>query len=96
MKKSRLNKGFAVPRIGLGGRLALLWWDNLDIDAQTSSPNHINTLVNQDGVVWSFIGFYGHHETSRRGESWDLLCHLNTLFFSLPWLLLGDGGMKFY
>ena len=29
MKKSRLNKGFAVPRIELGGRLALLWWPNL-------------------------------------------------------------------
>ena len=95
MKKLRLNKGFTIPRIGLGGRLALLWWDNLDIDAQTSSPNHINTLVNQDGVIWRFIGFYGHHETSRRGESWDLLCHLNTLF-SLPWLSLGDSGMKFY
>ena len=55
MKKSWLNKGFAVPRIGLGGRLALLWWDNLDIDAQTSSPNHINTLVNQDDVVWRLL-----------------------------------------
>ena len=50
-RKLRLNKGFAIPRSGLGGGLALLWWDNLDIDVRSSSPNHIDALVNQDGVV---------------------------------------------
>lgn len=56
-RKLRLNKGFAVPRIGLGGGLALLWWDNLDIDVQSSSPNHINALVKQDGVVLALYWF---------------------------------------
>lgn len=88
-RKLNFQNGFEVPRIGLGGGLALLWWDNVDVDVQTSSPHHINALINQNGVIWRFTGFYGHPDTSRRSESWELMRQLNTLF-SLPWLLLGD------
>ena len=61
----------------------------VDVDIQTSSSHHIDALIKQEGVVWRFTGFYGHPETSRRGESWDLLRQLHASF-SLPWLLLGD------
>ena len=81
--------GFAVPRIGLAGGLALLWQDGVDVDIQTSSSHHIDALIKQKGVVWRLTGFYGHPETSRRGESWDLLRQLYASF-SLPWLVLDD------
>ena len=81
--------GFAVPRIGLGGGLALLWRDGVDVDIQTSSSHHIDALIKQEGVAWRFTGFYGHPITSRRRESWDLLRQLHASF-SFPWLLLGD------
>lgn len=72
-RKLNFQNGFEVPRIGLGGGLALLWWDNVDVDVQTSSPLHIDALINQNSVVWRFTGFCGHPKTSQRGESWDLL-----------------------
>lgn len=81
--------GFAIPRIGLARGLALLWLDGVDVDIQTSSSHHIDTLIKQEGVVWHLIGFYEHPKTSRRGKSWDLLRQLHASF-SLPWLLLGD------
>lgn len=34
-KKLELTTGFAVPKIGLGGGLALLWEDSVDLDIQT-------------------------------------------------------------
>lgn len=58
-KKLGLNKGFSVSRIGLGGGLVLLWWDNVDV--QTSSPYYIDALVDQEVVICRFMGFYGHH-----------------------------------
>jgi len=60
-KKLGLNKGFAVSRIGLGGGLVMLLWDNVDIDVQNSSPYYIDALVNQEVVVWRFTDFHGHH-----------------------------------
>ena len=72
-RKLDFQLGFEVPIVGLGGGLALLWCDNVDIDIQTSSPHHIDALLNQNGIVWRFTGFYGHPETLKRGESWDLM-----------------------
>ena len=45
-RKINFQQGCEVPRIGLEGGLALLWRDNLDIDVQTSSPHHIDALIN--------------------------------------------------
>ena len=88
-RKINFQQGCEVPRIGLGGGLALLWRDNVDIDVQTSSPHHIDALINQNGVVWRITGIYGHPETARRGESWELQLQLNAAI-SLPWFLIRD------
>ncbi|XP_075662915.1 uncharacterized protein LOC142632377 [Castanea sativa] len=88
-RKIEFKQGFEVPRVGLGGGLTLLWRDNVEIDVQTSSPHHIDALINQNGVVWCFTGFYRHPETSKRGESWELMRHLHASH-SLPWFLNGD------
>ena len=88
-RKLDFQLGFEVPIVGLGGGLALLWCDNVDIDIQTSSPHHIDALLNQNSIVWRFTGFYGHPETSKRGESRDIMRQLHTSH-SLPWFLIGD------
>lgn len=67
-KKFDFTAGFAVPRIGVGGGLALLWADCMDLDIQTFSSHHIDALINQDGIVPRFTGFYEYLETLRRGE----------------------------
>ena len=82
-RKVEVTNGFAVLRIGLGGGLALLWRNGVDVDIQTSSSYHIDALIKQEGVVWRLTVFYGHLETSRRRESWDLLRQLHASF-SLP------------
>ena len=40
-----------VPRIGFGGGLALLWVDSVDLDILIFSSHHIDTIINQEGVV---------------------------------------------
>ena len=45
-KKLDFTTGFVVLKIGLGGVLALLWADCVDLDIQTSSLHHIDALVN--------------------------------------------------
>ena len=48
-------------------------------------------MVKEQGsnLCWRFTGFYGHPESHRRYESWQLLAFLNSQF-QLPWLCLGD------
>ena len=45
-RKIDFQQGCEVPQVGLEGGLALLWRDNVDIDVQTSSPHHIDALIN--------------------------------------------------
>ena len=44
-RKLEVTDGFTVPRIGLGGGLAMLWCNGVDVDIQTSSSYHIDTLI---------------------------------------------------
>ena len=84
-----MTQGLDVPHIGLGGGLALLWHENIDLAIKTYSPHHMNTLISFEGVEWCFTSIYGHPVIARRGESWELLCHLHARM-SYPWLLMGD------
>ena len=61
------------------------------MDVQTFSPHHIDVIVTEvhNNRTWRFTGFYGHPETSKRGESWRLLEELSTRS-NLPWLYMGD------
>ena len=45
-KKLDFTTGFVVLRIWLGGVLALIWADCVDLDIQTSSLHHIDALIN--------------------------------------------------
>ena len=68
-EKLKMTEGLDVPRNGLGGGLALLWHENIDLAVKTYSPHHIDALVTFEGVEWSFTSVYGHLVTVRRGES---------------------------
>lgn len=64
LKRSLLwNKGMEVPRIGLGGGLALLWQDHIDLMVLIRDPYHIDALLLQERILWRFTDFYGHRET---------------------------------
>lgn len=66
---------FAVDRIGLSGRLAILWNNETQVDVRNFSRYHINMGIGTEGGVGSFrlTLFYGQPIAGRRHESWRLL-----------------------
>ena len=81
---------FFVQRENRGGGLVLYWKNDIEVEVESSSLSHIDTVINKNsGKAWRFTDFYGNPETHRRSESWDLLRRLHGRN-SLPWLCVGD------
>ena len=81
---------FFVERNNRGGGLALYWKNSLDLHVESSSKNHIDSIINKGrGEAWRFTGFYGEPATHRRSEAWNCLRLLNNSL-QLPWLCAGD------
>jgi hypothetical protein len=80
-----------VDCVGKSGGLTLLWGDDLDVEIQNYSRRHINAKISSPSLseAWKFTGLYGNPEAGKRGESWDLIRHLNTMD-PIPWVCLGD------
>lgn len=70
---------------------ALLWSREIDLEIMSYTKNHIDVVIKETNsdFKWRFNGFYGHPETHKRCESWNLLAFLNSQYH-LPWLCLGD------
>ncbi|XP_075654591.1 uncharacterized protein LOC142624738 [Castanea sativa] len=81
---------FIVPRKKLGGGLALLWNNDLNLHVRTFSPWHIDAVVNL-GIddAWRLMGFYRAPKAANREDSWSVLQHLASQFV-LPWVFVGD------
>lgn len=75
IKSLNFDYCFTVASASLSGGLALLWNENLDLCIRSYSSRHISAhikcLDNQCQCL--IIGFYGHPETAKRGESWSLV-----------------------
>ena len=70
--------------------LALLWKvDEVTIDTQTYSPNHIDVRVHTYDSLWRLTRIYEHLEEELKGETWRLMRYLHARA-SLPWVRLGD------
>lgn len=69
------SHGYEVSRQGLGGDVALLWHDHIDVQLLSYSNGHIDVCVkclcNFDKLF--FTGFHGHWMASQRCHSWGLL-----------------------
>ncbi|KAL9689564.1 hypothetical protein QQ045_009951 [Rhodiola kirilowii] len=66
----------------------LLWRDEVDLSICSYSDHHIDAIIEGEDSFRVTI-FYGHPETHRRGESWELIRTLNRLM-KKPWLIFGD------
>ncbi|CAM8914255.1 unnamed protein product [Rhodiola kirilowii] len=87
-RKLGFKHGIAVARSGLGGGLALLWREEVQVVLKSYSRNHIDAWVGEyDGFRMTL--FYGNPEMGRREETWDLLRSLKQ-DENQPWLVLGD------
>ena len=81
---------FVVPRPNQGGRLALLWKEEIKIDVQISSDSHMDAVVDIGmDDAWRITSFYGNPNFASWEDSWSLLHHLSCRF-SLPWICIGD------
>ena len=65
---------FVVPRVNMGGGLALYCKSGFDVDVQSFSANHSDAIINHAvDDAWRFMGFYGEPKTTNREKSWSLL-----------------------
>ncbi|KAL9422716.1 hypothetical protein AB3S75_034905 [Citrus x aurantiifolia] len=81
---------FNVRRNGLGGGLALLWNNEVDVNIISYSNHHIDAVIHGvNGKIWRCSGIYGHPETIQKRHTWTLLRRLAGMF-TWPWLCFGD------
>jgi hypothetical protein len=90
-KRLGFDNLFVVDPVGRSGGLAFLWNSEVNLDVYNYSRRHINMVVKdgENSPLWKLTGFYGHPNSSRRADSWDLLKHLHTCI-PVPWLCVGD------
>ena len=90
-QKIERRQGLVVPSIRRAGGLAVLWRKSLQVDIMSYSSGHIDAIVSEEQGMkkWRFTGFYGHLETSKRGESWTMLEDLSR-WSNLLWVCMGD------
>ena len=81
---------FNMDKVGRSGGLALYWKSPHNVRLLKFGRNFIDVRVeNADSGTWRCTRFYGFPETSKRRDSWELLCSLSSLS-SLPWVCIGD------
>ena len=69
----------AVPSVRRSGGLALLWKDDVTVNAQTYSLNHIDAKIMVSPQVEGHLtGVYGHLKDQRNKETW-LYCGISIL-----------------
>lgn len=79
-----------VDSDGKGGGLALLWKASMEVSLISLSKHHIHTSTDSfDGTPWLFTSFFGHPDTTRKEETWELLKNLQPVAND-PWLVRGD------
>ena len=89
-RKLGMYGSWGVERAGSGGGLAILWKEEIQVTVQSFSLAHIDATFRVIGTTeWHFTSFYGHPETTKRGDSWTLLKRLQR-YDDMPWLVVGD------
>ena len=84
------NQGLMVSSDGRSGGLDLMWKSDTKVHVKNFSRFiDAHMFCETIGLCWRLTGFYGHHETSKREETWTLLRSLGQSNH-LPWLCVGD------
>lgn len=78
-----------VDHVGKSGGLDLLWLNDINLQIESYSSNHIDATIDGDNGKLRFTCFYGFPEIGKRPLSWQLLRTLHSQF-SLPWICVGD------
>ena len=58
---------FIVPRRNKEDGLVLFWKEDFDLEIESFSKNHIDTMINKNKEdEWRFMGLYGELETQKK------------------------------
>lgn len=79
---------FIVDRQGIGGGLALLWKDDVDLNIRNFSNYHIDAWL-EGPLQTRMTLFYGSPHAPLRKFSWNLLRTLADMPAN-PWIVMGD------
>ena len=75
---------------GQSGGLAIFWKKDINFHIRVVSRLYLDgDVVEPDGFVWRFTGFYGESKTDRKELSWRALRALNAARRH-QWLCMGD------
>ena len=75
---------------GQSGGLAIFWKKEVNFHLHAVSRLYLDgDVVEADGFVWRFTGFYGEPRTDKKELSWKALRVLNAARKN-PWLCMGD------
>jgi len=75
---------------GQSGGLAIFWKKEINFHLRVVSRLYLDgDVVEPDGFVWRFTGFYGESKTDRKELSWRALRALNAARRH-QWLCMGD------
>ena len=86
------DKKFFVERINRGGGLMLFWTNEIEMDVESSSLNHIDVTINKNSEKpWRFTGFYSEPDTHKDSSlgiffilyTAEALCHCFALMISM-------------
>ena len=69
--KIKFKHTFVAPIRNKAGGLVIFWKEDFDLNIETFSKNHIDTIVNKNkDDEWRFTRFYGEPDTQNRHEAW--------------------------
>ena len=75
---------------GKSGGLAIFWRKEINLQLRGISRFYIDAdVVETDGFIWQFTGFYGEPKTDQKDLSWKPMRSLNASR-RRPWLCVGD------
>ena len=75
---------------GKSGGLAIFWKKEINLQLRGVSQFYIDAdVVEPDGFIWRFTGFYGEPKTNQKELSWKALRALNASR-RRPWLCVRD------
>lgn len=82
---------FSISLVRNKGGLALLWFEDIELEIINYSTFHIHTKVmeNSLGVVSFLTSFYSAPEVGKRACTWNLLGRINS-GMDANWCLMGD------
>ncbi|KAK8335253.1 hypothetical protein V6Z11_A09G041700 [Gossypium hirsutum] len=94
-RKCRMEGCLAVNAEGRSRGLVMMWKDSKQVEIQTYSSNHIDSLIHvENDRPIHFKSFYGNADPNKRQSSWNMLRRVGQMV-NEKWIIGGDFNALF-